>query len=322
MNDVRLFRRFKTLSTFIMELITDSFFVQDLHEFINNIRDLHTKRQVFTSPVPVPISRNHIQQHLHNYEYVFCPYQHEGYYDRCLLVLYRYTIVLFFKNGFRHYRLPRSTYPPSLDGTIIDAHYRDNTLILKDVLAYNHRKYYCEYFDARFDVLKSIQCALGTILAPIEVQLTEYTNYHTFIYNTIDSETMDWSTMENIVFVPKTLSMGINMQRTSFVYERYPLLILFVSKNDETIRLSCWNNERTEQILFASSTDVRWENVAEEQHVGLVQYKDDAYDYIEKCDPSKQVFTLRVLEQIFVMYKETIEPRDLFDLKTHETSTA
>jgi hypothetical protein len=299
-----------------MEEVIDNITILDIHRFINESRDVKSSRAIFVSPIPIPLSHKHIDTNIKKYEYMFYEHQPENIYERCLLLIFNDRTFLYFKYG-KYYEIVLDSPSYNLiNDTIIDCHYdtETGTIILKDLIVWKRTKMYCEYFNERYECLKEIHSCLS--FDSFHVDILTYYNYRNFVHD----PTSTFESFESLVFVPMTLTIGINIQRTMFLYEKYPSMFLFIelTPDTNTVVLSCWNNNYTETVMFATTTSDTvlidtMRNLSKTRKLGFFKYKDNTFDLIQICNETyKNAYTLRMLEQVFVMNKEHIDIKEIF----------
>lgn len=305
----------------------NSALIQKFHNVLNINRGIYTKRFIFTLPTPLTLERKFIEHNLTNFEYTV--YESSFSYDsvRMVLVFFDDHVMGYTKDG-KHYDLSEllalnETFKEKNNVTIVDAFLNIDKMemYITDVIHHDHSSYYMAYFDVRKSCLvKIIEEDLDKVKTHIDVLYPNFYNYKDIVYCYDEMRDMIENDFKRVIFVPKTIPIGINIQRTMFMWEKDPQCLLKVTANEENgiIKLFAKKNyKEDEDTLFASimlEKDEAKDFMTDYEGPGLYSllYKNDTFKIKNKCKKKRGPNMLRYLEQFFCTYRDSITLDDIF----------
>ena len=301
--------------------------VSKFHDILNTYRHLSTKRFIFALPVPLALEQKHIAQNLKRFEYV--AYESSFSFDslRLVLVFFDGYAIGYSKFG-KHYDLSELINITQVEGkenvTIVDAFVNLDKMqiYLTDVLHHDEESYYMRYFDSRKTCLVTlIEEDLDKVRTHVDVFYPDFYNYDDLLFSYDEMKDKVIKDFKRVVFVPKSIPIGINIQRTMFIWERDPYCFLKIKldKEKKLVELFALNNNynKSEELLFASiSTEeeaaIEFLKDYEGDGVYSMTYSNETFKIKHKEEETKRPSVMRFLEQLFCIYRDDITSQTLF----------
>ena len=330
--------------------------------------------KIFCLPTPVPLDDTLLTNNLQKYDYMFyCKHNNP---ESCSIpaivsfyinpVTCQKTIMIYLKNGM-YYELNVDDYPFIVEeeeqvsikepdviytlGTIFSCTYYFDTYecIFNDVVVFKGIPCYLESFYTRLDYLCTFfeyyytpSSYKNGVL--VEFKKETFYNYKDFCFHIQQNDENNnnntiLTSHSSFIFIPCSLPLGINIQRTFFFYNKEHYFNLYVSITENDISLYSVHNENKEQlVLFASVQRTTPEGLDfYEKYCSIVQsntivfnsppflmnilYLPETQTFLPQPIPNslqfmkyKECLNLRFLELLFVTIKKNITLNNIFSL--------
>jgi len=331
--------------------------------------------KIFCLPTPVPLDETLLTNNLQKYNYMF--YCKKNNPESCsipaILAFYinsltsQKTIMLYLKNNL-YYELNVDDYPLHTNnnnecdndgydcykndepdiiynlGTILSCTYYFDTYecICNDMVVFKGIPCYLESFYTRLDYLcvffeyyYTTPSLNKNVL--LDIRKERFYNYSDFCFHIQNDN--DITSFSSFIFIPCSLPLGINIQRTFFFYNKDIYFNLYVSITENDISLYSVHNDNKEQlVLFASVNRTTPEGIEfYTKYCSIVEsntavfhsppllmnilYIPESQTFLPQPIPNaiqfmkyKECLNLRFLELLFVTLKNNISLNNIFSL--------
>lgn len=311
-----------------MSEIQNQNLIEYVHNVINTCRNIKTSRNVFTLPIPIPLERHHIKDNLNTYDYVIYENSEDIKGERVLLVFLTYDnehyIIAYTKDN-RYYNLTCELVFKQYDkdifnNTILECilHRELKKLVVRDIISFSNETVYNVFFGTRKEyMVQIIDEIFDKEQSNYSLVLTEFNDFNNIKYDYTEHNYKD--KFNSLIFVPQTIPIGINIQRTMFYWENVPSMTLNLFKNTEKnkLEISTIDNKKKENVLFASidftSEKAKcFENVNDGLYDFTYNMEKRTFEILRDKTYNNKPHSLRILEQIFCSIRESISCDDIF----------
>ncbi|AOM63457.1 hypothetical protein [Heterosigma akashiwo virus 01] len=316
-----------------MEFLDNNELITYMHHLINSKRNIKTQRTIFALPIAIPLEREMVENNIRRFEYSIMKISNVYDNTRVMVTCFKYNnenyTVLFNKKGMYYDYSNKIKFSDDVyNATILDCDLivNEDKLLIRDILCYKGEPCFNVYAGFRKEYMFQLLGDIDKEKTCISLEMYKVYDYNEFKENLKESgEEMPLLDFDKLLFIPKTIPIGINIQRTMFFWEHTPGMFLKMNVNDTTITLSaCSNTSEKDNVVIATiKRDCdRGQQILDTVDVKTIDGKvcymnyDNENETFKVCkvidDDTIKADTLRIIEQVFCMNKENIKLEDIF----------